>query len=98
MGNGLSRFALNSDPVQLMESARASAEPPTDPVINNNPEPAAQTNDNVPSAPAPEQITEGKEGKEWTVEQAHQMILEAANRSAMQNALSNAADAVFTLG
>ncbi len=39
LGNGLSRFALNSDPVQLMESARASAEPPTDPVINNNPEP-----------------------------------------------------------
>ncbi|EFB3558657.1 hypothetical protein DFX52_21995, partial [Escherichia coli] len=95
LGNGLSRFALNSDPVQLMESARASAEPPTDPVINNNPEPAAQTNDNVPSAPAPEQILEGKDGKEWTVEQAHQMILEAANRSAMQNALSDAADAVF---
>ncbi len=94
LGNGLSRFALNSDPVQLMESARASAEPPTDPVINN-PEPAAQTNDNVPSDPAPEQILEGKDGKEWTVEQAHQMILEAANRSAMQNALSNAADAVF---
>ena len=43
LGNGLSRFALNSDPVQLMESARASAEPTTDPVINNNPEPAAQT-------------------------------------------------------
>ena len=41
LGNGLSRFALNSDPVQLMESARASAEPTTDPVINNNP--AAQT-------------------------------------------------------
>lgn len=95
LGNGLSRFALNSDPVQLMESARASAEPPTDPVINNNPEPAAQTNDNVPSAQAPEQILEGKDGKEWTVEQAHQMILEAANRSAMQNALSDAADAVF---
>lgn len=95
LGNGLSRFALNSDPVQLMESARASAEPPTDPVINNNPEPAAQTNDNVPSAPAPKQILEGKDGKEWTVEQAHQMILEAANRSAMQNALSDAADAVF---
>ncbi|PJW28153.1 hypothetical protein CWM41_28385, partial [Escherichia coli] len=46
LGNGLSRFALNSDPVQLMESARASAEPPTWPVINN-PQPAAQTNDNV---------------------------------------------------
>ncbi|MEF7130159.1 hypothetical protein U9Y61_22415, partial [Escherichia coli] len=30
LGNGLSRFALNSDPVQLMESARASAEPTTD--------------------------------------------------------------------
>ncbi len=43
-------FALNSDLVQLMESARASAEPTTDPVINNNPEPAAQTNDNAPSA------------------------------------------------
>ncbi|HFF6542500.1 TPA: hypothetical protein ACGD7D_004602 [Escherichia coli] len=95
LGNGLSRFALNSDPVQLMESARASAEPTTDPVINNNPEPAAQTNDNAPSATAPEQILEGKDGKEWTVEQAHQMILEAANRSAMQNALSDAADAVF---
>ncbi len=40
LGNGLSRFALSSDPVQLMESARASAEPPTDPVINNNPEPS----------------------------------------------------------
>ncbi|MCV4614071.1 hypothetical protein OFM04_29665, partial [Escherichia coli] len=85
-----------SDPVQLMECARASAEPPTDPVINNNPEPAAQTNDNVPSAPAPEQILEGKDGIEWTVEQAHQLILEAANRSAMQNALSDAADAVFS--
>ena len=96
LGNGLSRFALNSDPVQLMESARASAEPTTDPVINNNPEPAAQTNDNAPSATAPEQILEGKDGKEWTVEQAHQMILEAANRSAMQNALSDAADAVFS--
>ncbi len=68
LGNGLSRFALNYDPVQLMESARASAEPPTDPVINNNPEPAAQTNDNVPSDPAPEQILEGKDGKEWTVD------------------------------
>ncbi|EOB2483412.1 hypothetical protein ACIL3N_004708, partial [Escherichia coli] len=74
LGNGLSRFALNSDPVQLMESARASAEPPTDPVINNNPEPAAQINENVPPDQAPGQILEGKEGKEWTVEQAHQMI------------------------
>lgn len=45
--------------------------------------------------PAPEQILEGKDGKEWTVEQAHQMILDAANRSVMQNALSNVADAVF---
>lgn len=95
LGNGLSRFALNADPVQLMESARVSAQPPTEPVINNNPEPAAQINENVQSDPAPEQILEGKEGKEWTVEQAHKMILEAANRSAMQNALSNAADAVF---
>lgn len=77
-----------------MESARVSAQPPTEPVINNNPEPAAQINENVQSDPAPEQL-EGKEGKEWTVEQAHKMILEAANRSAMQNALSNAADAVF---
>ena len=88
LGNGLSRFALNSDPVQLMESARASAEPPTDPVINN-PEPAAQINENVQSDPAPEQILEGKEGKEWTVEQAHKMILEAANRSAMQGTVAN---------
>ena len=62
---------------------------------SNNPEPAAQINENVPPDQAPGQILEGKEGKEWTVEQAHQMILEAANRSAMQNALSDAADAVF---
>ena len=95
LGNELSRFALNADPVQLMESARASDQPPTEPEINNNPEQAAQINENVPPDRAPEQILEGKEGKEWTVEQAHQMILEAANRSAMQNALSNAADAVF---
>lgn len=97
LGNGLARFAMSQDPVQLLESARASDTPELNPAPESNPAPAAApAQEPAPtSSPAtPDPLLEGR-GANMTIEQVHQLILEAANRSAAQNALSNAAEAVF---
>ncbi|EBA4459013.1 hypothetical protein ACEZ6Q_004450 [Salmonella enterica] len=99
LGNGLARFAMSQDPVQLLESAKASNQPapvpePT-PTPTPTPTPVPTPEPTPVPTPAPvDPMFEGR-GKNMTVEQVHQLILEAANRSATQNALSNAADAVF---
>ncbi|EAQ9835906.1 hypothetical protein MS78_004766, partial [Salmonella enterica subsp. enterica serovar Javiana] len=97
LGNGLARFAMSQDPVQLLESARTSTEPETTPAPEPNPAPAAapvQEPAPTPAPATPDPLLEGR-GANMTIEQVHQLILEAANRSAAQNALSNAAEAVF---
>ncbi|HCZ4695612.1 TPA: hypothetical protein O3G95_004801, partial [Salmonella enterica subsp. enterica serovar Saintpaul str. CFSAN004147] len=99
LGNGLTRYAMSADPIQLLESARAKpqAEPDPAPAPAPAPGPAAAP---APSpepdpAPAPTDPLLESRGANMTLEQVHQLILEAANRSATQNELSNAADAVF---
>lgn len=97
LGNGLTRYAMSADPIQLLESARAKPQPEPDPAPAPAPEPApapAPSSEPAP-APAPTDPLLESRGANMTLEQVHQLILEAANRSATQNDLSNAADAVF---
>lgn len=95
LGNGLGAFAMSSKATQMLESARAAApapEPAPAPAPAPAPEPAP-----VP-APAPadaeKALLESRRGVK-SVEDLHQLILEAAGKDAVKNALSNAADAVF---
>ncbi|ELD2883312.1 hypothetical protein RKI02_004766, partial [Salmonella enterica] len=97
LGNGLARFAMSQDPVQLLESARTSDTPESKPKPEYKPAPAAapvQKPAPTPEPATPDPLLESR-GANMTIEQVHQLILEAANRSAAQNALSNAAEAVF---
>jgi hypothetical protein len=93
LGNGLTRFAMSQDPIQLMESARAPQQPAPEPKPEPEPVPDP-THAPQPDPARVDPMLEGRGGK-MTIEQVHQLILEAANRSAAQNDLSNAADAVF---
>ncbi|ELY2473240.1 hypothetical protein SMB93_003641 [Cronobacter sakazakii] len=91
LGNGLTRYAMSADPIQLLESARAKPQPEPTPA----PAPAPEPTPAPAPAPAPADPMLESRGANMTLEQVHQLILEAANRSATQNDLSNAADAVF---
>ena len=92
LGNGLDMFAMSKDPVQLMESVKTQVEPeptPSEPPAPQKPEPQPEP------APAPKDpLLEGRKA-DLTEEQVHQLILESAKRSAAQNTLSDAAEAVF---
>ncbi|QVJ82374.1 hypothetical protein JK004_17 [Cronobacter phage JK004] len=95
LGNGLTRFAMSQDPIQLMESARTPATPTPEPTPEPTPAQAPAPTPAPTPAPEPtDPLLESRGGK-LSIEQVHQLILEAANRSAAQNDLSNAADAVF---
>ncbi|HHY8325765.1 hypothetical protein [Citrobacter braakii] len=99
LGNGLTRYAMSADPIQLLESARAKPQAEPDPAPAPapapGPAPAPAPSPEPDPAPAPTDPLLESRGANMTLEQVHQLILEAANRSATQNELSNAADAVF---
>ncbi|EHK0700003.1 hypothetical protein ICL29_004009 [Salmonella enterica] len=89
LGNGLTRYAMSQDPIQLLESSRAANQPTPEPTPEPTPDPEP-----TPTPTPGDPLLESR-GANMTLEQVHQIILEAANRSATQNDLSNAADAVF---
>lgn len=97
LGNGLGSFAMSATPTQLLESAlkpEPAPAPAPEPVPVSVPAPAPAPAPAFALTDAEKSFLESRR-REKTVEDLHQLILEAAGKDAMKNALSNAADAVF---